>query len=187
MALIEADISMSVDGYITGPGVDERPGLGDDGEILHAWLGHEEGQKLLAATFAATGAVITSRKVYDDTGGWGEDGFFHKPVFVVTHRAHEPVVKGDTTFTFVTGGIEEAVARAAEAAGDKRVHIMGGAGVIQQALGAGLVDELRLHVAPIVLTSGTSLFDQLGTALKLDPLTTVTTPDATHLTYRIVR
>lgn len=188
MALIEANISMSVDGYVTGPGVDQRPGLGDGGEALHAWIGHEEGRQLMEASFAASGAVITSRKVYEDTGGWGEDdGLFRMPVFVVTHQAQEPVSKGETTFTFVTGGVAVALAQAAEAAGDKLVHIMGGASIIQQALRAGLVDQLRLHVAPILLGAGTPLFDHLLAPLRLDQMQTLVTPEATHLTYRVIR
>jgi dihydrofolate reductase len=188
MALIEANISMSVDGYVTGPGVDQRPGLGDGGEALHAWIGDEEGRQLMRASFAVSGAVITSRKVYEDTSGWAdEDGFFGMPVFVVTHQAQEPVSKGETTFTFVTGGVEVAIVRAAEAAGDKLVHIMGGASIIQQALAAGLVDQLRLHVAPVLLGAGTPLFDHLAVPLQLEQLQTLVTPGATHLTYRVIR
>jgi dihydrofolate reductase len=188
MALIEANISMSVDGFVTGPGVDERPGLGDGGEALHAWIGYEEGRQLLAATFAASGAVITSRKVYEDTHGWSEeDGFFRMPVYVITHEAHEPVSMGDTTFTFVTGGVEAALAQAAEAAGDKLVHIMGGASIIQQALRAGLVDLLHLHVAPLLLGAGTPLFAPLTAPLQLGRLETLDTPEATHVRYQVIR
>jgi dihydrofolate reductase len=188
MAMIEANISMSLDGYVTGPGVDQRPGMGDGGEALHAWIGYEEGRQLMVATFAASGAVLTSRKVYEDTGGWGaEDGFFRMPVFVVTHQAQEPVSKGDTTFTFVTGGVDVALAQAADTAGDKLVHIMGGASIIQQALRLGLVDQLHLHVAPILLGAGTPLFDHLVAPLQLDQLETLDTPEATHLTYRVIR
>jgi dihydrofolate reductase len=188
MALIEANISMSVDGYVTGPGVDQHPGLGEGGEALHAWIGYEEGRQLLAVIFAASGAVVTSRKVYEDTSGWdAEDGFFGMPVYVVTHQAQEPVSKGDTTFTFVTGGIEAALAQAAEAAGDKLVHIMGGASIIQQALRAGLVDRLHLHLAPILLGAGTPLFDHLVAPLQLAQLETLQTPEATHLRYRVIR
>jgi dihydrofolate reductase len=141
----------------------------------------------MGASFAASGAVITSRKVYEDTGGWGEDGLFRMPVFVVTHQAQKPVSKGETTFTFVTGGVEVALAQAAEAAGDKLVHVMGGASIIQQCLRAGLVDQLRLHVAPILLGAGTPLFDHLVAPLRLDQLETLDTPEATHLTYRVIR
>lgn len=183
MALVEADISMSVDGYVTGPEPDRYPGYGRGGERLHAWLGHEEGRRLSSATFAASGAVITGRRVYDDTDGWAsENGFFRMPVFVVTHRPHDPVTRGDTTFTFVPG-VAGAVAAAKAAAGNRHVHIMGGGSVIGQALRAGLVDRLRLHIVPLILGSGTALFDgEPGPALEREE--TVDTPGATHVTYR---
>ncbi|MFB9880481.1 hypothetical protein ACFFMN_21260 [Planobispora siamensis] len=88
MAIVEVDISMSVDGFVTGPGLDRCPGLRRGGTRLHAWLEHEEGRRLSRATFAASGALVTSRSVYEATGGWGDDGFYRMPVFVVTHRPH---------------------------------------------------------------------------------------------------
>jgi dihydrofolate reductase len=186
MALVEVDISMSVDGFVTGPDLDTWPGLGRGGEALHAWLGHDEGRRLSEATFAASGAVVTSRAVYDATDGWAaEDGFYRMPVFVVTHRPHEEVRKGDTTFTFVTGGVAAAIDAAAAAAGDRRVHVMGGASIVRQALRTGMVDRLRLHIAPLLLGSGTALFD--GAGPELERLDTVDTPEATHVTYRVGR
>ncbi|MEU0487495.1 dihydrofolate reductase family protein, partial [Streptosporangium sp. NPDC006013] len=155
MTIVEVDISMSVDGFVTGPDLDTWPGFGKGGERLHAWLEHAEGRRLSEATFAASGAVVTSRSVYEATGGWGDDGFYRMPVFVVTHRPHEAVRKGDTTFTFVTGGVAAAIEAAAAAAGDRRVHVMGGASIVQQALRTGLVDHLRLHIVPLLLGSGT--------------------------------
>jgi dihydrofolate reductase len=187
MALIEADISMSMDGFITGPDLKDFPGYGRGGERVHAWLNHDEGRQLSAATFAESGAVITGRKVYDDTDGWAShDGFFAMPVFVVTHRPHEPVRKGDTTFVFVTGGVAAAIDAAAAAAGDQRVHIMGGASTIQQALRTGLIDRLRLHIAPLLLGSGTALFDG-HPGPQVDLLETTATPEASHLTYQVRR
>ncbi len=184
MSNVEADISMSVDGFVTGPYLDRWPGFGKGGERLHAWLEHDEGRRLSEATFAASGAVVTSRRVYEDTSGWAdEDGFFRMPVFVVTHRPHEVVRTGDTTFTFVTGGVAAAIQAAAAVAGDKRVHVMGGASVIQQALRTGLVSRLRLHIVPLLLGSGTALFD--GAGPELEHLDTVDTPEATHVTYRV--
>lgn len=184
MTIVEVDISMSVDGFVTGPDLATWPGFGRGGARLHAWLDHDEGRRLVEAIFAASGAVVTSRRVYDDTDGWAtEDGFFRMPVFVVTHRPHEPVRRGDTTFTFVTGGVAAAIEAAAAAAGDKRVHVMGGASVIRQALRTGLVDHLRLHIAPLLLGSGTALFD--GVVAELEPLDSACTPEATHVTYRV--
>lgn len=186
MAVIEANISMSVDGYVTGPDLDGHPGLGAGGEALHTWVWTEDGKRLLAGTFGASGAVVTGRAVYDATGGWAqEDGLYGMPVFVVTHRPQEPVTRGTTTFTFVTGGVEAAIAAAAAAAGDRRVHVMGGASIIQQALRAGLVDLLSLHVAPLLLGGGTPLFAHLGGPVTLTPLEARGTPDTTHLTYRV--
>jgi dihydrofolate reductase len=127
-SLVEVDISMSLDGFITGPD-EQAAGLGRGGEPLHYWFTKDPaGPDLLDdALFATAGAVVTSRKVYDGTDGWGESGFYRMPVFVLTHRPHEVVVKGETTFTFVTDGIESAIAQARAAADEKKVHIMGGA------------------------------------------------------------
>jgi dihydrofolate reductase len=189
VASVEVDISMSVDGFITGPSTDDFPGLGQGGEILHAWV-HQDpdrGALLDDALFATAGAVVTSRKIYEGTGGWGEDGFYRMPVFVLTHRPHDQVLKGDTTFTFVTDGIDSAIRQARAAAGEKNVHVMGGASLIQQALSAGLVDSLHLHVAPVVLGAGTRLFDNLVTSIELERTEVVESRFATHLRFRIVK
>jgi dihydrofolate reductase len=188
MGPVEVEISMSVDGFITGPN-EEGAGLGEGGEILHAWFRQDQdGPRLLDdALFATSGAVITSRKIYDGTEGWGDDGFYRMPVFVLTHRPHDLVVKGETTFTFVTEGIESAIAQARAAAGDKKVHVMGGASVIQQALKAGLVDSLHLHVAPIVLGAGTRLFDNLTDPIELERTEVVESQFGTHLRFRVVK
>jgi dihydrofolate reductase len=152
MPKVEANISMSLDGFVTGPNLDRYPGLGKGGDILHAWVDESRGMDFaIGEERQIAGSVITSRKVYDETGGWGADGFYRLPVFVVTHRPHDVVVKGKTTFTFVTEGVKHAIEQAKAAAGNKRLHIMGGASIIQQALAAGLVDELFLHVAPVIL------------------------------------
>jgi dihydrofolate reductase len=187
MGPVEVEISISVDGFITGPNED-GVGLGDGGDILHAWFRQDpDGTRLLDdALFATSGAVITSRKIYDGTRGWGYDGFYRMLVFVLTHRAHDVVVKGETTFTFVTEGIESAIAQAQAAAGDKKVHIMGGASVIQQALKSGLVDSLHLNMAPIVLGAGTRLFDNLTNQIALEQTEVVESHFATHLRFRVV-
>ena len=187
-AIVEINISMSMDGFVTGPNINEHTGLGQGGEILHSWIWKEDSQKILRENlFAPAGAVITSRKVFDGTGGWGEDGFYQMPVFVLTHRPHDVIVKGATTFTFVTEGVKQAVALATAAAGDKKVHVMGGASVIQQILRAGLADELLLHVAPVLLGEGTRLFDQLGAPIQLERLEVVESRFATHLRFRVVK
>jgi dihydrofolate reductase len=185
--VVEANISMSLDGFVTGPNLDRYPGLGEGGEILHAWIDESRSMDFaIGEERQIAGSVITSRKVYDETGGWGTDGFYRMPVFVVTHRPHDVVVKGETTFTFVTGGVKHAIEQAKAAAGDKRVHIMGGASIIQQALAAGLVDELFLHVAPVILGSGTRLFDHLGGPIQLERAEVIESRYATHLRYRIL-
>ena len=135
-SIVEANISMSLDGFVTGPNLNRYPGLGEGGDVIHAWV---EESRAMDFAFGEerqiAGSVITSRKVYDETQGWaGEDGFFGMPVFVVSHRPHDAVVKGETMFTFVTEGIKHAIEQAVMAAGEKRVHIMGGASIIQQAL-----------------------------------------------------
>jgi dihydrofolate reductase len=188
MAKVEANISMSLDGFVTGPNLDRYPGLGEGGEVIQAWV---EESRAMDFAFGEerqiAGSIITSRKVYDETGGWAaEDGFYRMPVFVVTHRPHGVVVKGETTFTFVTEGIEHAVEQASVAAGDKLVHIMGGASIIQQTLAAGLVDELFLHVAPVILGSGTRLFDHLGGPIQLERADVIESRHATHLRYRVL-
>jgi dihydrofolate reductase len=188
MAKVEANISMSLDGYVTGPNLDRYPGLGEGGDVIQAWV---EESRAMDFAFGEerqiAGSIITSRKVYDETAGWAaEDGFYRLPVFVVTHRPHDVVVKGETTFTFVTEGIEHAIEQASVAAGDKLVHIMGGASIIQQALAAGLVDELFLHVAPVILGSGTQLFERLGGPIQLERAEVIESRHATHLRYRIL-
>jgi dihydrofolate reductase len=188
VAIVEVNISMSVDGFVTGPNINEYPGLGEGGEILHAWLAEDDEEKILRENlFGPAGAVITSRKVFDGTGGWGDDGFYRMPVFVITHRPHDVIVKGETTFTFVTEGIREAVTLARAAAGDKKVHIMGGASVVQQVLGAGLADELLLHVAPVILGDGTSLFQHIGGPIQLENMEAVRSRHATHLRFRVLK
>jgi dihydrofolate reductase len=187
MAVVEANISISLDGFVTGPNTDQYPGLGQGGEILHAWLAEPDGQQLAGEIFAASGAVLTSRKAFDGTGGWGEEPPYRMPVFVLTHRPHEVVVKGKTSFTFVTDGIKSAIAQAAAAAGDKKVHVMGGASVIQQALNAGLLDQLQVHVAPVLLGAGTPLFAHLHGPVELEQTELVETRLARHLTYRVVK
>jgi dihydrofolate reductase len=188
VAIVEINISMSVDGFVTGPNVNEYPGLGENGEILHAWLDEGDREKILhEQLFGPAGAVVTSRKVYDLTDGWGEDGLYKMPVVVLTHRPHEVIVKGDTTFTFVTEGIEHAIALAARAAGAKKVHVMGGASVVQQVLNAGLADELVLHVAPVLFGAGTPLFEHIGGPIRLERLEVTESRFATHVKFRVVK
>ena len=196
---IVVDVSPSLDGFVAGAGVSvERP-FGDAGMALYGWLGLQGDQPSDPDREAAdwqlrnTGAIVLGRTMFDvGIGPWGEDGAFHRPCFVVTSRAHPPVVKGPTTFTFVTDGVVTAVREAVAAAGDRDVMIVGGAAVIDQCLAADLVDEVRLHIAPVLLTSGTRLFDgsrdrRALSQVDLELLEAVATPAAVHLKYRVLR
>ncbi|NHC14208.1 dihydrofolate reductase family protein [Motilibacter deserti] len=213
MSKLRAHISISLDGYVAGPRQSREEPLGEGGEALHAWAfelaafraphGMEGGtvnasSAVLEEELAGVGAEIMGRGKFGPPGGgpwgedpwrgwWGEEPPFHKPVFVLTHHEREPLRLSDTTFTFVTGGIEAALEQARQAAGGKDVVLGGGADLINQYLAAGLVDELELHVAPVVLGGGCRLFEGVGPGLRLEQLRVVQGPGATHLKYRVVR
>ncbi len=216
MGQLRADISISLDGFVAGPDPTLDEPLGRGGEQLHEWVvalktwreshGLEGGEtnadsEIVAEGIAATGATIMGRRMYsggsgpweDDPkadGWWGDDPPFHHPVFVLTHHARETVVKqGGTTFTFVTDGIESALEQARAAAGDKDVLVAGGGEAIQQYLAAGLIDDLQVHVAPVLLGGGTRLFadDPRSTLPAIEPTRVVESPAVTHLRYRVTR
>jgi len=205
------DISTSLDGYVAGPNVGPDHPLGEGGERLHDWAvgsaswreshGLEGGETgpdgdVVEEGIARTGATVMGRGMFGGgpgpwgdqpwEGWWGDEPPFHHPVFVLTHHAREPLEKEGTTFTFVTDGIAAAVEQAAAAAGDKDVLVAGGADAIQQALAARLVDEIQLHVAPLLLGGGIRLFDQLGPELvELEPTRVIGSDAVTHLKYTI--
>jgi len=200
MTEVIAGITMSLDGYITGPDDRAGAGLGDGGERLHYWVfggpwtydeeargsASEVDQEYLNETFSSGGAWLVGRTMHDVVDGWGDDPGFGVPVFVLTSRPHETVVKGDTTFEFVTGGIREALDRANVAAGEKNVIVMGGADMLRQFLAAGLVDELTLTIAPVLLGAGKRLFDGFSrTDLVFERTAVVESPFATHLRFRV--
>jgi dihydrofolate reductase len=199
MTKVLAGITMSLDGYITGPNDGPGAGLGEGGERLHYWVfggpwtyDGERGppapvdQQYLDEVFGSGGAWIVGRTMHDVVDGWGEAPGFGVPVFVVTHRPHQTVVKGDTSFDFVTGGIADALERARGAAGDKNVIIMGGADLLRQYLEAGLVDELTLTIAPVLLGGGKRLFDGIArTDISFERIAVIESPFATHLRLRI--
>src|ERR671930_823358 len=187
MGKVIADQSVSLDGFSTGPNVGPGNGMGDGGELLHEWMHgrYTEGPEKL---FEHSGAVVVGRRMFDlGVEPWGENPPFHQPVFVVTHRATDPILKeGGTTYTFVTGGVAAALARAKEAAGSKDVAVLGGADVIRQFAEAGLLDELRLHIAHLLLGDGTRLFDRIDTKrVRLERTRVVDAPGVTHLTFRL--
>jgi dihydrofolate reductase len=199
MGKVIADISMSLDGYVTAPGADQEHGLGIDGEGIHGWVLQEPrspvDEAILAGSFEATGAVVMGRRLFDivdGPNGWSEEvGYGHDqdqsaapPCYVVTHEAPAHV-RLASRFRFVTEGVAAAVDQGRAAAGDKDLFIMGGANVIDQCLAAGLVDELRIHLSPLLVGGGTRLFDSVGPAV-LRQRAVVESPRATHLTYEVV-
>ena len=212
MGKLYAEISVSLDGFVAGPNISPDNPLGEGGERLHDWVtslaswkeshGQSGGRtgpddELMKQSIARGGAV--GKNMFgpgeggpgDDgswQGWWGDDPPFHQQVFVLTHTKREPLQLSDTTFTFVNDGLESALEQAREAAGDDEVQISGGANAIQQYLRGGQLDELFLHVAPILLGDGVRLFDNLGGVdSKLEPVEAIESPAVTHLRYRVSR
>jgi len=195
MPMVTADISITLDGYASGEGQSRERPFGDlDADRLHAWqFDHRAENEAERGVITEAGAFIMGRKMFSSDSGewdldwrgwWGDDPPYHAPVFVLAHRPRESVeLEGGTVFHFVTDGIEAALERAREEAGDRNVSIAGGPGTLNQYLAAGLVDELRLHVAPFVAGGGERVFD--GTkGIGLTPVSSRATPHVTHLTYR---
>jgi dihydrofolate reductase len=196
MTKVLAAITMSVDGYITGPDDGPGKGLGEGGERLHYWVfggpwsyaeeprGEATGEDaaFLAETTSRIGAVVGGRWTYEAARHWGDKNPWDLPFFIVTHRPEEQPEGGD--FTFVSG-VEAAVERAREAAGGKDVSVMGGADVLRQALEAGLVDELSIIVAPVVLGGGKRLFEGFSKSLDLEQIGLRQSRFATFLSYRV--
>jgi dihydrofolate reductase len=193
MGKVICEQSVSLDGFITGPNVGVGNGLGDGGEALHDWkfdAKTEADEAIVAEIYASTGAVVLGKGMFDvGFEPWGDPPPFGMPVFVVTHEAREPLpMQGGTTYTFVTGGIEAALTLAREAAGDKNVGIWGGANVIRQYLAAGLLDELWLHIVPILLGGGIRLFEGDNLAgIALRKTSVIDTPGATHYRLEVVK
>ena len=205
-------ITVSADGYVAGPNQSLENPLGEGGGDLHEWAiplrafrephGMEGGEvnastPVLEESLANVGAEIMGRRKFgggpgpwgDDpwSGWWGEEPPFHMPVFVLTHHERPPLTLADTTFTFVTDGIEAALELARAAAAGEDVVIGGGAEVINQYLAAGLVDELELHIVPLVLGGGALLFDGLGPDLELAQVRAIEAPGVTHVKYRVAK
>ena len=192
MSRVTFDISMSLDGFIAAANVRPDEPLGEGGEVLHDWAigADDRGREVLTRGVGTTGAVICGRRTYDDSLPWwgadGPTGPARRPVFVVTHAEPE-VVPEDGVYEFVLDGIGPALVGARRAAGAKGVCVMGGADLGRQFLAAGAVDELQLHVVPVLFGSGTRLFDHfLPDHIRLQVAEVVDTPTATHIRYRIV-
>jgi dihydrofolate reductase len=212
MTRLTLDISISLDGFVAGPNPTLEAPLGEGGELLHEWAlatrawREPHGQALGEAgvdddvvreTVEAAGAYIMGRRMFSGGAGpweadpraggwWGDEPPFHAPVFVLTHHPREPVaMEGGTTFTFVTEGIEAALEQARAAAEERDVALAGGASVAQQYLAAGLLDELQVHVAPVLLGSGVRLFGDAPVPVRLEAVRSLSSPAATHLRYAV--
>ena len=198
--LVSCDMTISLDGYSTGLEAAEPPFLDDGFFRVTNWVvkyfdladqptGPEA--ELVAERIETSGAYVLGRRMYDSAGDeWKAESPYKTDVFVVTHRAGEPVaLKDGTTFHFVTGGVADAIERAKQAcAPGKKAHVSGGADIVQQALAAGLIDELHIHIAPVLLGQGKRLFDNLPYRMvELDCYRVVDSLDATHLSFRIPR
>ena len=214
MSKLRCQISISLDGFVAGPNQSEENPLGEGGERLHDWVvplaawrqyqgmqGGEvnESTRILEESVENIGAAVMGRNMFGPPRGgawgdepwkgwWGDNPPYHYPVFIVTHHPRDPVeMEGGTTFHFVTDGIESALEQAREAAGGKDVMLWGGGQIIGQYLAAGLLDELELHVVPLLLGDGSRLFDNLGDSeVQLEQVRAVEAPGVAHLKYRVV-
>jgi dihydrofolate reductase len=184
MTKVVADITMSLDGFVTGPDPDLEHGLGRGGEPLHAWVesDHEVDREVLREIAEAPGAVVMGHRLFDVVDG-PHVTFAEAPIFVVTHSAPAKV-RLDLDFTFVTDGLASAIDQAKAAAGDKDVVVMGGGDAIRQCVDTGLADELIIHLAPIVLGSGTPLLVDCHRRQLVQRDVRIS-PTATHLTYAL--
>jgi dihydrofolate reductase len=211
MNSVRSQISISLDGYTAGPNQSQENPIGEGGMRLHEWVfatagwqeqhggaGGEENEdsRIVREAAQGIGAYVMGRNMFDHgrgdwdlswTGWWGSNPPFHAPVYVLTHYERQPLpMEGGTTFHFVTDGIQAAVEQASAAAGNDDVLIAGGATAIQQTLAAGLLDELHLHIVPVILGGGARLLVDVGDP-KLEPVEAVTSPAVTHLRYRVAR
>lgn len=207
---VQCQISVSLDGFVAGPNQSHDNPLGEGGLRLHDWVFHTDSWRaqhgleggehnadaeVVVDAGQGVGSYIMGRKMFGGgdgpwdeawTGWWGENPPFHAPVFVLTHHPRRPLaMEGGTTFTFVTDGIHSALRQARLTAGEKRVAIAGGASAVRQYLAAGLLDELYLHVVPIILGAGERLLEDVG-ELALEPVEVVASPTVTHIKYRVL-
>lgn len=197
MPEVVCDIAVSVDGYVAGPNQREEEPLGVRGGLLHRWMFEQpEENAAELEKITASGAFVMGRNMFGPirgewdrewNGWWGDEPPYHAPVFVLTHFPRDPLpMDGGTTFHFVTDGIDSALRQAKEAAGEASVAIAGGASTVNQYLAASAIDELRLHVSPVVLGSGERLFEDVGD-LELELAGSRGNELVTHVTYRCSR
>ena len=186
MAKVVLFMAMSLDGFIAGPDDTASEPAGRGGERLFAWSDDGTPAKAVHAEYDATGAVLSGRRTYDLVNGWGGDHHDGVPMFILTHEPPHEVPAGAGTYTFVTDGVESAVAQAKAAAGDKAV-LLHGADITRQCLRAGLLDEMVIHLMPVLLGQGRPLFGHLGPEhVELELIHLREAPLATHLRYRVV-
>jgi dihydrofolate reductase len=208
MGKVKGQISVSADGYAAGPNQGQEHPLGEGGEQLHEWVvklaawrdahGREGGEvnassEVFEAVVANTGAVLMGRNMFGPVRGpwteplwngwWGEEPPFRVPVFVLTHHEREPLTLGETTFNFVTEGLERALELAREAAGEQDVSVAGGAATLQQCIRAGLLDELLVNQVPVMLGGGERLFEGIPPSVEIKQLRVVEAPGVAHLFY----
>jgi dihydrofolate reductase len=193
MGKVTLHISMSLDGFITEPNPGVGNPLGDDPGRLHDWMFDaktETDAAVLDEIFASTGAILIGKRMFDvGFEPWGDPPPFGMPVFVVTHEERAPLpMQGGTTYTFVTDGIEAALELARAAAGDKNVGIWGGANITREYLRAELLDEMQIHLIPLLLGGGVRLFEDLGPEqIELRRTSSIDTPSATHFRFEVVK
>ncbi|HEV8528743.1 MAG TPA: dihydrofolate reductase family protein [Actinomycetes bacterium] len=197
MTTVTCNISTSVDGFVAGPRQSLENPIGEGGARLHDWhLEPEDADLAVIDGWQSTpGAYVMGRNMFgpgrgewdvDWRGWWGDEPPYHAPVFVLTHHARDPLaMDGGTTFHFVTEGPDVALEQAKAAAGGKNVEIAGGASTIDAYLQAGAINELHMHIAPIVLGVGERLFADVSADLRLEPVQAISSPRVTHITYRV--
>ncbi|HEY2042874.1 MAG TPA: dihydrofolate reductase family protein [Jatrophihabitans sp.] len=197
MTRVSCNISTSVDGFVAGPRQSLENPIGEGGMRLHEWHFNPQGEDrtILDEWQQMPGAYVMGRNMFDPgrgewdlewKGWWGDEPPYHAPVFVLTHHSREPLpMDGGTTFHFVTDGIESALEQAKAAADDKRVEIAGGASTVNAYLHAGMIDELHMHISPVLLGTGERLFDGVSDTLRLEPVQVIGSPAVTHVKYRV--
>lgn len=195
MNKIRSTISMSLDGYITGPDDNHDHPMGVEGERLHDWMfdpdsaTHAANAQVRREMSEGVGAVVIGRRMFDlGEEPWGGNPFT-APVIVMTHRAHDPIeADGKPPITFVTGGLDAAMVSARQLAGDHDILVAGGADLIRQAIAAGFLDELQISIVPILLNRGRPLFDgTMPGLITLEPIRTLESPTVTHIQYKVVK
>lgn len=203
MSKVIVELSMSLDGFVAGPNDSPERGLGEGGERLFMWYASgdtdfplpgtdmvfkisQASADLLREEWGKLGAMVTGRRTFDIAGAWGGNPPGGGPCFVVTHTIPQEWTKAGSPFTFVTAGVENAVAQAKQVAGDKNISV-GSASIVQQCLKAGILDEIHIDLAPVLLGEGVRLFDHLGGPIELERLQVVEGKDVTHLRFRVVK